>query len=323
MALTVLGTEVNNETAYAKSLTIPEGTTGIMVLLNCGNNAPSTYTRIGGKNLVRVGTVVTNVYRVDGWLLDSMTGVSGSAMTWSGPYPYTSQFTATIVYLGGGSPLFNLWRGTAFTGVGTCHLHEAPPYNNQVAVGHGHSYSGSRTHCSGQTPIVTNTGNVTSGYKVGADGGSLTVGMQNISTAGVVGSVSMWDGNPDRIAVPEPVGMEVTVPDADWAVDTDIVARVETIGLKVTVPVPTISVPLPRVIPLVGIYAEAPGRVPPSVGLTTPMLSEVDGIPKWVEAPISTGDPGPPGEDGATWYDGSGVPAPEVGADDDYYLERG
>jgi hypothetical protein len=85
-------------------------------------------------------------------------------------------------------------------------------------------------------------------------------------------------------ATPGAHAIEVTMP-SPASITTPYPDIVEWYGpnqMEVVVPEPTIVVPIPRSLPLVGTIAEMPGRVTPATGITDPVLTEVASVPTFV-----------------------------------------
>jgi hypothetical protein len=89
---------------------------------------------------------------------------------------------------------------------------------------------------------------------------------------------------------PSPIEIEIDVPAPTAAYTPNLKAYPSPIVIEVEAPAPTVGITVPRQIPLVGVHHETPGRVARPTGLTTPMLSEEDGVVKFIEMPISVSE---------------------------------
>jgi hypothetical protein len=215
MALTVLGTQKSFASSYTGiTLTIPPKTQAIMALLNVDHSERAANLSIGGLPLTRRVHAFSNAYGVDAYTLESLSGISGSALAWSGGHPYNSGYALSVVYIGGGTAAFH---EASAHGIGNpvTREHSAPGIGNLVAVAHAFSYSGSRTQISGQTGIITNQANSASGYKVGAVGQAVTVGIGSLSVAGTVATLSMY-GTPGPLIDVETAPASQGFADATW-----------------------------------------------------------------------------------------------------------
>ena len=82
---------------------------------------------------------------------------------------------------------------------------------------------------------------------------------------------------------PSSIITEVTVPSPTFTGATDMQLYQQTIVLDVVVPDPVMSLPVPRQVALVGKDVDVPDRVDRATGLTEPVLTEITGVPTFVE----------------------------------------
>jgi hypothetical protein len=239
------------------------------------------------------GSMVVHCLDITGRANDNLefTGSTGNAATWG------------AVYFDGGNLGYDSaddWSSGCSTCANGTHLYH-PVARPTEAVGDFlcvqalGAFGGVWTYDNGGTEIFNTTVggdrqqgsyNLSSGTE---DQGFLLGGSSqfwSIANGGV-----FYDG--DIVETPDPITVEVEMPAPTVTGVSDIVDHPDPITVEVEMPAPTVTAPVPRQLSLVGIHVDMPGRVAvPGGGLTTPMLSQVAGVPVWVEAPTGVADHG-------------------------------
>ena len=136
----------------------------------------------------------------------------------------------------------------------------------------GNTMHGSRLTTFSQMAVASEDADSTGTRNVGHTG-----------TTGLIGAAGILVYEDAVVVAADPITVNLTLPAPTITGPDNIVDHPDPLDIRLTLPEPTIIAPIPRQLPLVGEYAEVPGRVAKADGLTAPVLSEVNGVPEWVE----------------------------------------
>ncbi len=136
-------------------------------------------------------------------------------------------------------------------------------------------------------------GNTTSDGTLTGEDSDLEIGHETTATTGsravgftgswLIGAAGLMVNEVDIVDTPDPITVEVNMPAPTITGITSIIDRPYPITVDVEMPVPVVQAPTPRQLPLVGVHADMPGRVPVNA-VSNPVLTETDGVPAWIDS---------------------------------------
>ena len=299
MALTLEGTQNLGYVSRAgtHALTIPAGTTGVIVVGSGGwGFAYATQPPdLGGLPFTQaLDYGINNQSGVGIWYLPSMGGRSDDNLTFPDANNSGSDLYS-VLYVSATDLAFDSgdnWGSSCATCRGNVLTHAVSQPAGDVqgrwlAVCAFAGYSGYSSRTASLTAIGTYDGtHHETAYDLQESGATVGWTMPGLGFYGAAGGVVFYDADTDMTVIPDTAVLDVVMPAPTMTVDENIYLTQESMTLNVVMPAPTMVVKYPRQIPLVGRDVEMPGRVPMADGYTTPLLTEAEDIPQWMEGSV-------------------------------------